>query len=100
MLTMRANVDSDVATAYPVALDWTPCPFGGARPWFRCPLVVDGEPCRHRVRILYRPWGARYFGCRHCHHLTYRTLHVTNRTFSYQSKLLALVELRATAVTL
>ena len=60
-------------TAYPVALDWTPCPFGGARPWFRCPLVVGGEPCGRRVRILYRPWGARYFGCRHCYGLSYRT---------------------------
>ena len=72
MLNVRSNV-TDATTAYPVALDWSPCPFGGARPWFLCPLVVVGEPCRRRVRILYRPWGSRYFGCRRCHHLTYRS---------------------------
>jgi hypothetical protein len=39
--------------------------------WFRCPLVVAGVPCRGRCRKLYLPPGARYFGCRRCHQLTY-----------------------------
>lgn len=25
------------AHSYPVQIDWTPCHFGGARPWFLCP---------------------------------------------------------------
>ena len=47
--------------------------FGGRRWWFQCPLVVNGVPCRRRCRILYKPYGSRYFGCRHCHRLTYRS---------------------------
>ena len=35
---------------YPVWLDWTPCHFGGERPWFRCPAMG----CGRRVAILYR----------------------------------------------
>lgn len=31
-----------------VRLDWTPCAFGGVRPWFRCPRTACGK----RVRIL------------------------------------------------
>jgi hypothetical protein len=37
------------------------------------PLARDGTACHRRVRMLYRPWGARYFGCRACHDLTYRS---------------------------
>lgn len=49
----------------------TPCHFGGQRWWFVCPLVVDGQPCGRRVTKLHLPPRARYFGCRHCHNLTY-----------------------------
>jgi hypothetical protein len=59
--------------AYGVRLEWTPCHFGGLRPWWRCPLVTNGVACRRRCRILYRPYGSRYFGCRHCHRLSYRS---------------------------
>ena len=45
---------------YPVWLDWTPCHFGGERPWFRCPAMG----CGRRVAILY---GGRIFACRHCY---------------------------------
>jgi len=50
----------------------SPCNFGGYRHWFHCPMMVDGKPCGRRVRKLYRPLGSPYFGCRHCHDLTYR----------------------------
>jgi hypothetical protein len=50
--------------------------FGGRRWWFQCPLVVNDVPCRRRCLVLYRPWGAPYFGCRQCHQLTYRTRQV------------------------
>lgn len=54
-----------------VRLVSTPCHFGGERWWFVCPLVRGGTPCGRRVRKLYLPSGARYFGCRHCYDLTY-----------------------------
>ena len=57
---------------YKVELVTTPCNFGGVRYWFICPLTVNGRSCDRRVAKLYMPPGSRYFGCRHCHNLTYR----------------------------
>jgi hypothetical protein len=56
---------------YPVRLVATPCHLGGVRWWFLCPLSKNGVPCGKRVRKLYL--SGRYFGCRHCHDLTYRS---------------------------
>jgi hypothetical protein len=50
-----------------VCLTWTPCHYGGQRPWFRCP----GWGCGRRVAKLYL--GGRYFRCRHCHDLAYES---------------------------
>ena len=47
-------------------LAWTPCNFGGERPWFVCP----GEGCGRRVAILYGPGPWRML-CRHCRGLDY-----------------------------
>jgi hypothetical protein len=58
---------------YPIAFTATRCNFGGVRYWFICPLVIDGKPCRRRVAKLYLPPGGKYFGCRHCYNLTYRS---------------------------
>ncbi|HLD70031.1 MAG TPA: hypothetical protein VJA17_04620 [Candidatus Omnitrophota bacterium] len=57
---------------YNVRLVWTPCHFGGRRWWFICPLVVNGYACNRRVGVLYLASG-KYFGCRHCHNLTYQS---------------------------
>ncbi len=51
----------------PVSLKWTPCNFGGERPWFVCP----GVACGRRVAVLYGP--GRYFLCRHCYDLRYES---------------------------
>jgi hypothetical protein len=61
------------ALDYHVQLVTTWPRFGGLRWWFVCPLVVGGRPCDRRVGKLYLPPRARYFGCRHCHRLTYRS---------------------------
>jgi hypothetical protein len=53
----------------PVALEWTPCNFGGERSWFICP----GAGCGRRVAVLYGP--GRYFLCRHCYDLSYESQH-------------------------
>ena len=55
----------DVEEAVP--LEWTPCNFGGERPWFICP----GTRCGRRVAILYQP--GKDFLCRHCHDLSYES---------------------------
>lgn len=51
-----------------VSIEHVACAFGGARPYFRCPGVVDGRRCGRRVGKLY---NARYFVCRHCLRLAY-----------------------------
>jgi hypothetical protein len=56
---------------YLVCLTTTRPRFGGLRWWFLCPLTVKGRLCNRRVGKLHLPPAARYFGCRHCHDLTY-----------------------------
>ena len=46
-----------------IAIAWTPCRFGGKRPWFQCGC------CGRRVVRLYIVQAV--FACRHCHRLGY-----------------------------
>ena len=57
----------------PIRLRTTMPKFGGQRSWFTCPLIVGGTPCLRRAGKLYLPSGEKYFGCRMCHDLTYRS---------------------------
>jgi hypothetical protein len=69
----------------PVRLTTTPTQFGRPRFWFVCPLIVRGITCNQRAGKLYLPPGAKYFGCRKCHDLTYRSCqeaHQTERVFA------------------
>lgn len=52
-----------------IDLEYTPCTFGGVRPWFRCP----GRRCSDRVGKLHRPPGRETFACRECYELGYQT---------------------------
>jgi hypothetical protein len=56
---------------YIVRLTTTRPNYGGLRWWFVCPLFVNGRACERRVAKLHLPPGGRFFGCRHCHDLTY-----------------------------
>lgn len=51
----------------PVRLTWTPCNYGGQRPWFVCP----GANCGRRVGVIYG--RGKYFLCRHCYDLAYES---------------------------
>ncbi len=46
-----------------------PCRFGGSRPYFICPGVMNGVTCGRRVVKLHGP--GRYFLCRHCYRLAH-----------------------------
>lgn len=46
-----------------IQVEWTPCNYGGRRPWFRCPS------CIRRVMVLARQ--GRMFRCRKCQQLSY-----------------------------
>jgi len=62
-----------------ISLQMTPSVVGGSRWWFTCPLIVNGRACGRRVGKLYLPPGARYFGCRQCHDLTYTSCQESHR---------------------
>ncbi len=70
--TRARETEEDVEL--PIRLETTPLHFGGRRWWGICPLLVDGQACNRRVGKLYLPPGGRYFGCRRCYRLTYRSV--------------------------
>lgn len=76
-LQYRWNDCEDVEI--PVAMLPTRAQFGGWRWWFRCPLITNGIACKRRVGKLYLPPGAKYFGCRICHRLSYRSSQEAHR---------------------
>ena len=45
------------------------CQYGGVRPYFICPGVVNGVACGRRVAKLHA--AGRYFLCRHCYRLAH-----------------------------
>lgn len=67
---------------YKLGLQTTPCTFGGVRWWFTCPLVVGGRCCGRRVGKVYLPAGQKYFGCRHCYGLSYRSSQESDKRVS------------------
>lgn len=72
---------------YSVPIVTTPCHFGGHRYWFICPLSVNGRYCGRRVGKLYLALGSRYFACRHCQDLTYRSSQESSPTINALKKL-------------
>jgi hypothetical protein len=60
-------------TEHIVPIVWVRCNFGGERPYFICPGVVNGVTCGRHVAKLYKPPAGSYFLCRHCHNLTYHS---------------------------
>ena len=62
---MLLHVETDTTTRCPLVLDWTPCTFGGRRPWWRCPR------CARRVAVVYRAHAV--WGCRRCLGLVHGT---------------------------
>jgi hypothetical protein len=51
------------------AIAWTPCRFGGERPWFICSVYANGTACGRQVAKLYD--AGQLFACRHCYRLAY-----------------------------
>ena len=77
----KTNVD------YRVSIVTTPCHFGRHRYWFICPLTANGRYCGRRVGKLYLAPGSRYFACRHCQNLTYRSSQESNPKINALKKL-------------
>ncbi len=67
--TITRPNDEKIDCNYPVGLTSSALPWGGLRYWFICP----GVGCRERVGVLYLAPGGKYFACRHCYRLSYRS---------------------------
>jgi len=52
---------------FPMDVTTTSCNFGGVRYWLGCPN------CGKRVGKLYLPPGEKFFRCRTCYNLTYKS---------------------------
>ena len=61
-----------------VPLTWTPCHYGGQRPWLRCP------GCQRRVALLCL--GGKWFLCRHCYALPYGSQQETAEDRHYRRR--------------
>ncbi len=79
---------------YRTPIVWTPCFFGGKRPWFMCPMIHNGQPCIRRVGVLYLV--GKFFGCRKCHNLTYYSAKTRSKKWSPINRF---YELRARKMT-
>lgn len=66
---VRSSAEDWQPVSQRIPIQWTPCRFGGERPWFICDVSSNGVYCGRRVAKLYG--GGRYFACRHCYHLGY-----------------------------
>ena len=55
------------SVSYTVPLVWTPCNYGGERPYFKCP----GRDCGRMVSKLFS--SGKYFLCRDCQNLSYQS---------------------------
>ena len=66
-----------------IRLTTTPTRFGRPRWWFECALVRDGVPCRRRAYKLYLPPNRKYFGCRECYDLTYKSSQTAHESERY-----------------
>ncbi len=55
----------------PTPITWSPCRYGGQRPYFVCPGVVNGVSCNRRTIKLYA--DGPYFLCRNCYGLAYQS---------------------------
>lgn len=65
---------NDKEISYKIKLTKEKCHIAGWRYWFLCPLLdEEDKPCGKRVGVLYKPSYEDYFGCRHCHDLTYKS---------------------------
>lgn len=83
-ITLHYRCRDKEGVSIPIRLEATPTQFSGRRWWFRCPLISRGIACKRRAAKLYLPPGAKYFGCRRCHELTYQSCqdaHKTERVF-------------------
>lgn len=87
ILRLKYRVGDREDIDLPIRLQTTRPHFGGIRWWLTCPLMNGERPCERRVAKLHL--RNRYFGCRQCLDLTYRSsqeAHQLERLFASMQK--------------
>jgi hypothetical protein len=77
----RFGEEEEEQIKYRIPLVTTPCNYGGQRYWFICPWYAGGIYCGRRVAKLYLPSGDKYFACRHCYDLSYKSRQTARDAF-------------------
>jgi hypothetical protein len=67
---VRSNGEDWKPVDQRVPIRWTPCRFGGERPWFVCAVHSNGLYCGRQVAKLFG--AGKLFACRHCYRLGYQ----------------------------
>lgn len=86
-VTLQYRLRDQEDVRLPVQLQTTRTQFGGCRWWFTCPLSARGLACNRRAAKLYLPPGAKLFGCRRCHALTYQSCQDSHRAARFITRL-------------
>jgi hypothetical protein len=71
-LSIEYNLRGVGDIEYSIPLQSTFSTFG-VRRWFSCPIGRGDASCGKRCSKLYLPIGGKYFGCRNCYGLVYRS---------------------------
>jgi|SRR5579862_1036368 len=75
MLCLHRTDDKNAhREAVRIWIEWTPCNYGGKRPWLLCP-----EGCGNRVALLYYGYYGDGPSCRYCRQLIYETQQETRK---------------------
>ena len=85
-LNLRVGLRGGETVDEKILLQTTQPHFGGLRWWFACSLHNQSVECGRRVRKLYRPPRAWYFGCSHCLDLPYTSVQEHDKRVDYLVK--------------
>jgi len=66
----------------PLYITSSPMNFGNKRYWVLCPSLRDGRACLNRGYKLYLPPDGKYFLCRDCYNLTYKSVQTRDKRVS------------------
>lgn len=81
---VRSFGDDWIDVVERIQIERVPCRYGGTRPYFRCPGIVQGRACGRRVGKLFLL--GRYFLCRHCHRIAYTSQSETELDRTYRKR--------------
>jgi len=78
LITLSYYINGEFVIS-PLPVSSSPAYFGNKRYWVLCPAYKNGRICLKRSYKLYLPKNAKYFCCRECHELTYKSVQTRDK---------------------